>query len=108
MDGSFRNTETGEQAEQLSETYDIRLFWIPHRKVHVKDVGSEFRGPEIPVLAGKIISKFNIDDGYIDAEIIGRASRHSMEMPDEWSDLGNGQEVFQYMKRLWHTVAYFG
>jgi len=108
IDESFKNTEINGQAEILSEKYDIKLFWIPQRKIHVNNIGNEFRGSAIPILARKIISKFNIETEYINAEIIGRASRDSILNPKEWSDLGTEQELFQYMKQLWHTVAYFG
>jgi len=108
IDESFKDTEINEQAEGISELYDIKIFWIPERKIHVKDIGDEFWGPIISVLARKIISKFNIADEYINAEIIGRASRDSMLSPDEWADLGNELEVFQYMKYLWRTVVYCG
>jgi len=39
---------------------------------------------------------------------MGAASCSSLENPNIWMDLGNEDEIFQYFKQLWHTIAYFG
>jgi hypothetical protein len=108
LDESFRQTDIHKQAEELCGKYQIGLFWIPERGIKVSSIGDEFRGPAIPVLAKRIESHLQLSDGLINAEIIGRASRFTSLHPDAWSDIGNEQELFQYLKQLWHTVAYFG
>jgi hypothetical protein len=108
LDESFRHTDIHKQAEELCGKYQIGLFWIPERGIKVSSIGDEFRGPAIPLLAKRIASHFQLSDGLINAEIIGRASRFTSLHPDAWSDIGNEQELFQYLKQLWHTVAYFG
>ena len=108
LDESFRHTDIHKQAEALCNKYQIELFWIPERSINVSSIDDEFRGPAIPVLAKRIESHFQLSDGLINAEVIGRASRFTSQHPDAWSDIGNEQELFQYLKQLWHTVAYFG
>jgi len=108
LDGSYRKTEIERQAEALCGRYGIQLRWIPERRIRAEVIGNEFRGPAVPVLARKIVEKYSFADGHINAERIGRASRDSMMRPEEWADLGNEGEVFQFIKQLWHTVAVWG
>ncbi|MCL2462978.1 MAG: DUF3626 domain-containing protein, partial [Defluviitaleaceae bacterium] len=108
IDESFRGTLIHGLAERLAKEYDIDIFWIPERKVPAADITDEFRGPAVPVLAKRAAEKFAAPPGYINAAVIGAASRHSVERPEEWADLGSEAEVFQYFKQLWHTAAYFG
>ena len=107
VDASFQNTLIGEQAKQLCKKYGIALFWIPERQLNVDAIGSLFRGPKIPVLAAKIDSIFG-KQGFINAELIGQASRDSNLRPEVWEDMGNEPELFQFIKQLWHTVGFFG
>jgi hypothetical protein len=44
----------------------------------------------------------------MNATLLGKASRESELHPEEWNDIGNKSEVFQYIKQLWHTIGYFG
>jgi hypothetical protein len=74
----------------------------------VDSIGDEFRGPAIPPLAKRIALEIGKNAGCINAEIIGRASRSITLYPNKWADLGNAYELFQNIKKLWHTVAYFG
>jgi len=107
VDSSFQNTLIGEQSEQLCKKYGIALFWIPKRQVNIDAIGSLFRGPKIPALAAKIDSIFG-KQGFINAELIGQASRDSYLCPEAWEDIGSEPELFQYIKQLWHTVGFFG
>ena len=107
VDGSFQDTIIGEQAKTLCEKYGIALCWIPKRQVTVNTIGSLFRGPKIPILAERIDSLFG-KQGFINAELIGQASRDSYLHPEVWEDIGSEPHLFQYMKQLWHTVGYFG
>lgn len=107
VDGSFQNTFIGEQAEVLCKKYGITLFWIPKRQIDVDTIGNLFRGPKIPILAEKIDLLFG-KQGFINAELIGQASRDSFLHPEVWGDIGSELELFQYLKQLWHTVGYFG
>ena len=107
VDASFQNTAIGEQADVLCKKHGITLCWIPKRQIAVDIIGSLFRGPKIPVLARKIDSLFG-NQGVINAELIGQASRDSVLHPEAWNDMGSEPELFQYLKQLWHTVGYFG
>ena len=107
VDGSFLNTIIGEQAEALCMKYGVTLYWIPKRQIDIDSIGGLFRGPKIPILAKKIDSIFG-KQGFINAKLIGQASRDSFLHPDVWGDMGSEPELFQYLKQLWHTVGYFG
>jgi len=107
VDGSFQKTLIGERAEQLCKKYGIALFWIPKRQVNIDTIGSLFRGPKIPALAERIDSLFG-KQGFINAELIGQASRDSCLHPEVWDDIGSEPELFQCLKQLWHTVGFFG
>ena len=107
VDSSFHKTGIGEQVETLCEKYGITLCWIPKRQIDVDAIGDIFRGPMIPILAKKIDFLFG-KQGFINAELIGQASRDSHLRPDVWRDMGSESDLFQYLKQLWHTVGYFG
>ncbi len=107
IDSSFAETSFEKQAKALCEKYGLILRLIPERRLAVENIGDLFRGPKIPILAKKIDSVFDTC-GYINAELIGRTARDSTLSPEDWQDIGNQQEIFQYLKQLWHTVAYFG
>ena len=107
VDGSYQNTLIGAQAAVLCKKYEIALHRIPTRQVDVDTIGHLFRGSKIPVLAEKIDSLFG-KQGFINAELIGQASRDSCIHPEAWKDIGSEPELFQYLKQLWHTVGYFG
>ncbi|MGL5694087.1 MAG: hypothetical protein ACRCXA_08420 [Peptostreptococcaceae bacterium] len=46
--------------------------------------------------------------GVINASILGQASRYISANTDNWNDIGSEDELFNYIKQLWHTLAYFG
>lgn len=108
VDESFRNSEIYGQIIELTNKYGIKLFWIPERRLSVNSIGDEFRGSAIPLLAKRIDLVIGKNAGYINAEMIGKASRSITLYPNEWAELGNEFELFQNIKKLWHTVAYFG
>jgi hypothetical protein len=107
VDASFQNTAIGTQAEALCKKYGITLGWIPKRQIDADSIGGLFRGHKIPILVQKIEAILG-RQGYINAEIIGQASRDSVLHPETWEDMGSEPELFQYLKQLWHTVGYFG
>lgn len=108
MDQSFQGTSFETLAESMCEKYDIELNWIPKRQIDIDSIGVLFRGPKIPLLAQRIDSFFGNGQGVINAFLIGQASRDIDLHSEKWVDLGNKDELFQYIKQIWHTVAYFG
>lgn len=108
LDSSYRDTMIEQQAAKLCQMYEIELHWIPERHVYTEEIGKYFRGPAIPIVAQKIDDILGNHQGVIHAELIGRASRDSELNPVNWSDIGTENDMFQYLKQLWHTVGYFG
>ncbi len=108
IDQSFQGTKTEAIARALAMQYGLSLYWIPERKLHITQIGPDFRGPMIPPLAERIIEKFGITSGILNAEIIGRASRNVVENLQSWRDLGDEPTLFQSIKQLWHTLAFYG
>jgi hypothetical protein len=107
VDASFENTQIGEKAKMLCEKYGVSLKWIPKRQLAVDTIDAFFRGDTMRPLAAKIDAMFD-QSGFVNAEIIGRASRDSVLHPQAWAEMGSEPELFQLFKRLWHTVCYFG
>jgi len=108
LDGSYQGSQIAKKAELLCQMYAVELCWIPKRQLFIKDIKEFFRGEKIPMLAKKIDNTFGDSQGVINAAIIGMASQDSSTNPLAWNDIGNESEIFQYIKQLWHTVAYFG
>lgn len=108
LDSSYRDTLIEQQAAALCQMYEIELHWLPERHVYTEEIGKYFRGPAIPIVAKKIDDVLGNHQGVIHAELIGRASRDSEINPENWSDIGTKEDMFQYLKQLWHTVGYFG
>ncbi len=108
VDESFQATSFAAQAEALCQKYNIELNWIPKRQMDIHCIGDLFRGPKIPILAQRIDSIFGNDRGVVNAFLIGQASRDIDLYPEKWAFLGNKVQLFQYIKQIWHTVAYFG
>lgn len=108
LDESFRGTEINRYAEILCIKYHLKLQWIPLRQIKIDDIRDEFRGPIIKLLAEKIDKQFGNRSGNINALLIGKASRASMVNSADWEEIGDKNQVFQYIKQLWHTTAYYG
>ncbi|AUS96772.1 hypothetical protein CDQ84_05765 [Clostridium thermosuccinogenes] len=95
------------KSEIMRQKYEIELNWIPERQLDIHCIGELFRGPKIPLLVQRIDSIFGNGQGVVNA-FIGQASRDIGLYPEKWADLGSKEQLFQYIKQLWHTVAYFG
>lgn len=108
LDESFQGTAFAIQAELLCQKYDIALNWIPKRQVDIHSIGQLFRGPKIPLLAQRIDYVFGNSQGVINSFLIGQASRDIELYPGNWANIGNEEQLFQYIKQIWHTVGYFG
>ena len=108
MDQSFQDTSFATQAEIMCQKYNIELNWIPERRLNIHSIGELFRGPKIQLLAQRIDSIFGNGQGVVNAFLIGQASRDIDLYPEKWANLGNKEQLFQYIKQIWHTVAYFG
>lgn len=105
IDSSYQNTFIEEKANKLCDKYDINLRFIPKREIRVDEINKLFRGEKIRPLAERIDTSFGDNKGVINAYLIGETSRYDKS---DWGDIGNQSELFQYLKQLWHTVAYFG
>jgi len=108
IDESYRKTIFQEQAEELCGKYGINLRWIPERQVDISSMDKLFRGSIIPRLAQKIDFELGNSLGIINALLMGQASRDIAINPERWAGIGNEMELFQYIKQLWHTAAFFG
>lgn len=108
LDESFQKSQFNQIAKKLCQKYNISLYWIPQRQIKVDEIEEQFRGPMIPSLAKRIDSILGNNEGVMDAELLGRASRDIELNSTLWNDIGNKQELFQYIKQLWHTIACFG
>ncbi|MHB1484127.1 MAG: DUF3626 domain-containing protein [Saccharofermentanales bacterium] len=108
VDESFKDSEIFKQIHFLVKKFNINLQWIPLRKVSYEDITDDFRGPMAKIIAERVINVFGDNSKYITAALIGKASRFTIINPEAWSDLGTEYDLFQNIKKLWHTVAYFG
>lgn len=81
---------------------------MPVRELEVKDIDILFRGPMIPKLAEKINEVFGDCIGTVNAKLLWDASSDSELSFSDWENIGSKDQVFQYMKQLWHILGYFG
>lgn len=102
-DPSFQGTETGETLALLCARYAIELDWHGGFQLHPSAVPSEFRGPQIPLLARRIAG-----DRLLSAALIGEAAVALVRQPERWQDWGTPAETRQQLKQLWHVLAYYG
>ncbi len=108
VDESFADSDVAETLTALSSRYQFPLRWTPARRVPLADIGEAFRGPAVPLVARRAVEICGEGGVYIDAALIGRASLDTLDHPERWADLGTPQQLFQYIKQLWHTAAHFG
>ncbi|MHB1483360.1 MAG: DUF3626 domain-containing protein [Saccharofermentanales bacterium] len=108
VDESYKDGDINNQIYFLAKKFHINLQWIPLRKVSYEDITDDFRGPMTKIIAERVINVFSDNSKYITADLIGQASRFTTQNPEAWSDLGTDYDLFQNIKKLWHTVAYFG
>ncbi len=107
LDASFRGTSVERHARALCAAYGVSLCWIPERRLMTAEIGDDFRGPMMIPLAERI-DRLCGGGGFVNAARIGTASRLSVDEPEDWRDLGDEPQLFQFFKQIWHTVAYFG
>jgi len=103
-DPAFAPTGTGEILRQLAARCEFPLQWHCGFQLSVGDVPDDFRGPAMPRLARRIAS----ENGIIDAAVIGAAEASLSRHPDACGDWGNGAEVLQHLKQLWHVLVHYG
>jgi hypothetical protein len=102
-DPSFQGSETGRTLESLCERYQIQCFWHAGFVLAPDEVPADFRGPNMPSLAGRIAV-----EGRVDAAAIGRAAHELKRDPSAWADRGGYAEVLQELKLMWHVLVRFG
>ncbi len=102
-DPSFQGKDIGRTLEKLCTTYAIELHWHKGYSIRADEVPSDFRGPSMPSLAGRIAI-----DNRIDASAIGIAVNDLRRNPERWRDRGSYEEVLQELKFMWHVLVRFG
>lgn len=108
VDESFRESEILQYILNISKDFNIDVQWIPCRKIITDNIPDEFRGSMIKPFAKKILKELQISSEYIDANIIGSASRYLEYNPNIWLEFGNSSQTFQYLKQLWHVLVQYG
>lgn len=108
LDSSYKNTEIEEISYDMCRKYGVNLEWIPVRELEVKDIDVFFRGPKILKLAKTIDKVCTECSGTLNAKLLGDASRDSELNFANWEHIGSKDEVFQYLKQLWHTLGFLG
>jgi hypothetical protein len=103
-DPVFARTTTGETLCELALRYGFPLRWHCGFQLAVDEVPHDFRGPEMPRLAGRIAG----GNGTVDAAVIGAAEASLHHRPEAWRDWGSREEVLQHLKQLWHVLVHYG
>ena len=73
----------------------------------VDSIGELLGGRKFPV-STRIDSIFGNGQCVVNAFLIGQESRDIDLYPEKWADLGNKEDLFRYIKQIWHTVGFFG
>ena len=107
-DPSFRTTHVGERLEATADRYGIDLRWHTGFTLVASDVPADFRGPKIPVLARRIVTRFGDGTTHVDAALLGTAARSVVDDPASWSDWASPADTLQHIKQLWHVLVQFG
>lgn len=105
-DPSFRGTVIGDVLARTSDRFGVRLTYHRGFVLDVEDVDTEFRGPEMKPLARGLGQRFGAV--HIDAALIGRAAASVVRDPSSWQAWGTTKETLQLLKKLWHTLVWFG
>ncbi|MCL1141219.1 DUF3626 domain-containing protein [Shewanella gaetbuli] len=102
-DPSFKSSVIGEQIEQLCQQYQVQLVW--HNGLHLdcNAVPSDFRGPQMPILARAIAQ-----NNQLNAAIIGHAATTLVQQPVSWSERSSQAKRLQDLKLLWHVLVKYG
>ncbi|MGF1743288.1 DUF3626 domain-containing protein [Vibrio profundum] len=103
-DPSFKNTDIGDNFEEMSRKYNFTVYWHRGFKLHIDSVPLDFRGPSMPLLAKRVISSGE----YLTTNMIGDSAQSLKTNPELWSDYGSIAEVTQELKLLWHVLVTFG
>lgn len=107
-DPSFQNTATGELLEATAKKYGFPLEWHEGFELALEDVPSDFRGPEMPSLARRVLENHALENGYLDAATIGLAAVSVVANPEWWQDWGSPSDTLQHIKYLWHILVVYG
>ena len=103
IDPAFRGTATGASLEVLARRYGLEFRCHPGFSVGVEAIPSDFRGAEIPQLAGRIANRPEIT-----AVDIGIAAANLHDDPTDWKDWASPEATLQHLKQLWHVLVQFG
>jgi hypothetical protein len=107
-DPSFQNTATGEIMEAMAKKYGFPLEWHEGFELPVEEVPGDFRGPEMPPLARRIVKNHAEDHDYLDAALLGLAAVSVVTNPQQWQDWGTPRDILQHIKYLWHILVVYG
>lgn len=107
-DPSFQNTATGEVLEATAKKYGFPLEWHEGFELPIEEVPSDFRGPEMPHLAQRVLENHALKDGYLDAATIGLAAVSVVTNPEQWHDWSSPKDTLQHIKYLWHILVVYG
>ena len=108
LDPSFRGTATGERLDALARRYGIAIDWHPGFELAVADVPTDFRGPEMPLLAMRVAENYAGHSQRLNAAAIGQAAASVVAYPERWQDWGTPRNALQHMKYLWHILVVYG
>jgi hypothetical protein len=103
VDPSFKGTTTGANLENACKNFGISLYWHSGYLLNVSEVPSDFRGPTMPSLAGRVAP-----DGLLNVKKIGDAAASLRRDPKSWADRGADKDILQELKLLWHVLLRFG
>lgn len=103
LDPSFRGTGIERDLALAEKRYGFEIRWHSGSELHINDVPSDFRGPEMPEVAARVARP----DELLDAHAIGVAA--AKERFEEPTLLGDPPDApLQQLKYLRHTSLAYG
>ena len=87
---------------------NLQVEWHPGFELSVSEVPDDFRGPEMPPLAKRVMENYAVDSQHLDAAVIGLAARSVITNPEQWQDWGSAKDTLQHLKYLWHILVIYG
>lgn len=105
LDPSFSDTETGSLLSRAAARHGIPVRRHRGFVLNAGDVGPDFRGPEIPLLARRLENEFG---GPLTAEVIGRAAHALTAEPAGGAGRPDLAAQLPQLKLLWHTLVEYG
>ena len=108
VDPSYQGTATGEILQAMAERYDFPLDWHHGFELSAEETPDDFRGPEMPALAKRVVECYAVDRRRLDAAAIGLAARSVITEPEAWWDWASAQDTLQHLKYLWHILVVYG